>query len=52
MLAILYPMAVQFIAPEQGTYRIQVGIDNSEPYRIPMHVTDQLPPGMAPPPAG
>ncbi len=51
VLAIYYPMAVQFLASDAGAYRLEVSIDNSEAYPIPMHVTDQPPPGMPQPPS-
>ena len=44
LLAVYYPMAVQYMAPTAGAYRIEVGIDDSDPYPIPMHVSDRLPP--------
>jgi hypothetical protein len=43
------PIAIVFLAETEGAYRLDVSIDDGDPYLLPMHISTTLPPGAIPP---
>ena len=46
------PMGIVFPAETEGAYRLEVGVDDSDAYLLPLHIGAGPPPGTPPPSAG
>ena len=45
------PMGIVFPVSAEGAYRLEVGVDDSDAYLLPLHIHSGPPPGAAPPAA-
>lgn len=48
LTGLMIPAVIQFEAAEEGTYTIEIGVDDASK-SIPIHIVEGLPPGVAPP---
>ena len=51
LASIHVPMGVMFHAESEGAYRLEVSVDDSDAYLLPMHISSAPLPGAPPPPA-